>query len=105
MQYIFMPGFNCYCIGLDLTTSTLSFSVNGVTQATNIYSKELNHANALILSSKIMIYNEMFSLVNIYDTDLVTALAAKNGPGKILAWDVTRWDRTIIPEFKAYELF
>ena len=50
-------------------------------------------------------YNEMFSMVNIYDTDLVTALAAKNGPGKILAWDVTRWDRTIIPEFKAYELF
>ena len=102
LQYIYIPGFNSYCLSVDLTTSTVGFSVNGVTQAANIYIKELNYANALLLSSKIMVYNEMFSLVNIYDTDLATAVAANNGPGQLMAWNVANWTTTNISDFQAH---
>jgi hypothetical protein len=101
MQFVFVPGFNCYSLGVDLTASSVSFAVNGIVQVTNVPIKELNHANALIMSSKIIMFNEMFSLVNIYDTDLPAALATKNGPGKLLAWNATNWTRTLIPNFEA----
>jgi hypothetical protein len=100
MQFVFVPGFNCYSLGVDLTASTVSFAVDGIIQVTNVPIKELNYANALIMSSKIIVFNEMFSLVNIYDTDLPTALAANNGPGKLLAWNAATWTRTQIPNFQ-----
>jgi hypothetical protein len=99
-QFVFVPGFNCYSLGVDLTASSVSFAVNGKIQVTNVPIKELNHPNALIMSSKIIVFNEMFSLVNIYDTDLSAALAAKNGPGKLLAWNATSWTSTPISDFE-----
>jgi hypothetical protein len=105
MQFVFVPGFNCYSLGVDLTASTVSFAVNGIIQVTNVPIKELNHPNALIMSSKIIVFNEMYSLVNIYDTDLPTALAAKNGPGKLLAWNAANWTLTQIPNFQACGFF
>jgi hypothetical protein len=38
-QYIYAPGWNSYCIGVDLTTSTVGLAINGVIVANNIYIK------------------------------------------------------------------
>jgi len=78
----------------------VGFVVNGVNQTTLHNVTELNHPRAQLLSSKITVSNEQFSLFNIYDTDLATALAANGGPGKLLAWNVASWTRTIIPNVK-----
>jgi hypothetical protein len=80
----------------------VGLSVNGAIVADNIYIKVLNYANALLLRSSLLVYNEMFTLVNIYNTNLATAVAAKNGPGQILAWNVASWTTTVLPDFQAY---
>ena len=102
LQYIYIPGFNSYCLSINLLNSTVGFSVNGVLQVASIYIKELNYANALLLSSKVLVYNEMFSLVNIYDTDLATAVSASNAPGQLLAWNVSDWTLTNTPAYQAH---
>ena len=58
--------------------------------------KVLNGPNALIQSCTILVYNEMFSMVNIYNTNLATATAAymTNSPGQIYAWGVANWTLT-----------
>jgi hypothetical protein len=104
-QYVYAPGFNSYCIGVDLSASTVGLSVNGVILVNSFPIKVLNYANALLLSSTLLVYNEMFTLVNIYNTNLAAAVAAKNGPGQILAWNAANWTTTILPDFKAYGLF
>jgi hypothetical protein len=38
-HYIYAPGWNSYCIGVDLTTSTVGLAINGVIVANNIYIK------------------------------------------------------------------
>jgi hypothetical protein len=80
----------------------VGLSVNGAIVADNIYIKVLNYANALLLRSSLLMYNEMFTLVNIYNTNLATAVAAKNGPGQILAWNATSWTTTDLQDFQAY---
>jgi hypothetical protein len=38
-QYIYAPGWNSYCIGVDLTNSTVGLAINGVIVADNIFIK------------------------------------------------------------------
>ncbi len=63
----------------------------------------LNSPTALILSSNLLVYNEMFSMVNIYNTNLATSapLALKNSPGQLLAWNAASWTQTPVPQFQA----
>jgi hypothetical protein len=104
-QYVYAPGFNSYCIGVDLTASTVGLSVNGIILVNSFFIKLLNYDNALLLSSTLLVYNEMFTLVNIYSTNLAAAVAAKNGPGQILDWNAANWTKTFLPDFQAYRLF
>ncbi len=38
-QYIYAPGWNSYCIGVDLNNSTVGLAINGVIVADNIFIK------------------------------------------------------------------
>ena len=93
MQYIYAPGWNLYCIAVNLTSYSVSLSVNGAIVTKDIYIKVLNSQSAYLLNNTLIVNNEMFSMVNIYDTDLATASAAaiNNKPGKYLSWDPDRW--------------
>jgi hypothetical protein len=63
----------------------------------------LNSPTALILSSNLLVYNEMFSMVNIYNTNLAASapLGLKNSPGQLLAWNAASWTQTPVPPFQA----
>jgi hypothetical protein len=63
----------------------------------------LNSPTALILSSNLLVYNEMFSMVNIYNTNLAVSapLGLKNSPGQLLAWNASSWTQTPVPQFQA----
>ena len=103
MEYIYVPGWNSYCIAINLSDSTVGLSINGKIVADRIHIKVLNSASTLLLSSTLHVYNEMFTMVNIYNTNLTTAskASANNSPGQILAWNPDVWTHTSIAQFQA----
>ena len=104
MQYIYAPGWNLYCIAVNLTSFSVSLSVNGAMVKKDFYIKELNSPSAYLLNNTLIVNNEMFSMVNIYDTDLATASAAAidNKPGKYLSWDPDSWKQDIYEYYEYY---
>ena len=87
--YLTFPSWNQYCLGLDLTTSTVSFSVNGNMTATALPIPSLSTTSSIILNSKLVMTSEMFSFVNIHS--LALAKVDPAAVGSALAWLAADW--------------
>jgi len=58
----------------------------------------INSPAGQIMRSKLIVYNEMFSYVNIFSGPLTPAINL-SGAGNILAWKVGNWNYTRLPAF------
>ena len=93
--YLTFPSWNQYCLGLDLTTSTVSFSFNGNMTATALPIPSLSTTSSIILNSKLVMTSEMFSFVNIHS--LALAKVDPTAVGSALAWLAADWSVTNSP--------
>jgi hypothetical protein len=84
-----VPSWNMYCLGVDLTSSTVSFSVNRNITVPSLSVPGLNTPSSIILNSKIFVANEMFGNVNIYSQAL--ASVDPTSAGNALPWTPSDW--------------
>ena len=100
---IAIPRWYQYCLGVDVPRSLVNFSVNGVPAATNLVFRSINSypAVALIARSKIIVYNEMFGYVNLFNTDLMRTNTS--AMGNVVAWNITNW--TFNPPAGGFNVF
>ena len=97
IEFISIPRWYQYCLGIDLTRKLVSFAINGIVKSANNWFASIQNPASKILQSKLIAYNEMFSYVNIHSSDInktnVSAL------GNILAWNIDSWNYTKITGF------
>ena len=88
-NYLFLPTWKQYCLGLDLTSSTVSFAINGLIMVSSLAMPGLSKAASIILNSKLVMTSEMFSFVNIHS--LALAKVDPTTVGSALAWLAADW--------------
>ena len=94
-NYLFLPTWKQYCLGLDLTSSTASFAINGLIIVSSLAMPGLSKAASIILNSKLVMTSEMFSFVNIHS--LALAKVDPTAVGSALAWLAADWSVTNSP--------
>jgi hypothetical protein len=87
--FVTFPSWKQYCLGLDLATSTLSFSINGNITLNGVSVPNLSTAASIILNCKLVITSEMFSYVNIHS--LALTKVDPTAVGSALAWQASDW--------------
>ena len=86
-----IPSWYRLCIGIDLSTSKITSSVNGNINSTVVTVKSISDPTKSLSSTKIMIIAELFSEFNIYSKPI--NLIVPSSSGDLLAWNISQWEK------------